>query len=221
MNLINKKAAPRSFVEYKKASNATYDDIDSAVKKDLQKYLGEEQKGICAYCQKRIKFPTGQYMKVEHHCEQSICDGSNGIRDLRLDYNNLFAVCLGGQGSEFETQYCDTRKNHSKIKKYLPIKIKPTTKAHIAAIIYRKGGTIESTNKPHDEEINEVLNLNIAFLKDERRKLYKNYLKKCRQNGIWNKEKLKTLVDIMTSTQKGLYQHNFPGLSTFLLEKYG
>lgn len=138
-------------------------------------------------------------MKIEHHCEQSICNGENGTEDRRLDYKNLFAVCWGNEGSNHET-ICDKRKseiasNPVSKNRDLPIDLIPTNPNHIAGIAYRSTGLIISSNPRHESEINNVLNLNEKNLKEKRKKNWARIISQCSKKGQINREKLNRLID--------------------------
>ena len=104
MRLIRKVNEPSLLQDYRRQNNATYEDMDTLVKEELRKSLVAEQFGICAYCQRKLTD-----IKIEHHCERSICTGENGFPDRRLDYRNLLAVCQGRNGQPIEL-HCDTKK---------------------------------------------------------------------------------------------------------------
>ncbi|MEM0994100.1 MAG: hypothetical protein AAF806_30080 [Bacteroidota bacterium] len=95
MRWIKKNKPPASFETYIRAEFASFDAMDKEVKDELRNALLAEQFGICAYCQQRLRI---RFIKIEHHCEQSICNGTDGTKDRRLDYSNLFAVCKGNEG---------------------------------------------------------------------------------------------------------------------------
>ncbi len=230
MRWIRKSVPPASFQEYIKAENADFDEIDD--KEGLRASLVNEQKGVCAYCQQILK--EGK-IKLEHHCERSICNGKEGKPDRRLDFKNLLAVCLGVGGIKAD-RHCDTRKSDFKeseddllitqkptSKKVLPITLNPTIPAHIATIHYKSSGKLVSTNDQYQEELNRVLALNVQHLKEARRNkwitIYKNSKDK---KGKFNKEKMRRLIkkDLDTLDEKGHFKNNFPGLSEYMLAKF-
>ena len=81
MRLINKKSAPSTFIRYAKTKFAYYGGFDTTIREELLKSLYSEQQGLCAYCQQHLDLDTAT---IEHHCEQSICNGTEGYPDLRL-----------------------------------------------------------------------------------------------------------------------------------------
>ncbi len=130
------------------------------------------------------------------------------ILDKRLDYTNLFAVCRGKTGSE---RHCDTKKGdiaqqENLKQKYLPIQLNPTVKAHIQALKYTSQGTLSSVKELHDEEINEVLNLNAEFLKNLRSKEFKVIFARSKRD----KKKMQRLLESRLNENppfKGMYEY--------------
>lgn len=210
MRWINKSNPPNSLQLYKKQVGAIYKDIDSNVKDDLEKTLLEEQDNLCAYYQQKI---NQNNMQVEHHCEQSICNGTNGQPDRRLDYTNLLAVCQGKSGTDL---HCDSKKATDEVRKYLPMEILPTIKEHIATIIYSGSGKLSSSNSEFQEEIENVLNLNLDYLKS---------LRKERWNGIF-KFSMNAKKKINTKKMQRLLEKEidkksaFTGMFEYMLDRY-
>jgi len=210
MRWINKSNPPNSLQLYKKQVGAIYKDIDSNVKDDLEKTLLEEQDNLCACCQQKI---NQNNMQVEHHCEQSICNGTNGQPDRRLDYTNLLAVCQGKSGTDL---HCDSKKATDEVRKYLPMEILPTIKEHIATIIYSGSGKLSSSNSEFQEEIENVLNLNLDYLKS---------LRKERWNGIF-KFSMNAKKKINTKKMQRLLEKEidkksaFTGMFEYMLDRY-
>ncbi len=190
MRLIEKSPPPPKLITYSRQIGASYGAMDSDVKNELVSTLIRDQKHLCAYCQQKITLPV----KIEHHCDRSICNGLNGMEDKTLDYGNLFAVCWGNKGTHHET-ICDQKKSEDASKKHLPIELIPTNVQHIAMISYSSTGIIKSSNLKHENEINAVLNLNEKNLKEKRKKEWAKLLNQCFKNGSINKEKLNKLIE--------------------------
>lgn len=120
-------------------------------KNDVKKILIHEQKGLCAYCMKKIEI--GSHSKIEHFIPLS------KDKEKSIDYNNMLGVCDGGErvvGKEGHILCCDS------YKKEKIITINPLNKVHMEKIAYKVDGTIYTS--PKDEEIendiNETLMLN-------------------------------------------------------------
>ncbi len=224
MRWIKKTSAPSSFQKYIKEPNANFNS-NTCPKKELRKSLFDEQSGICAYCQQKLPEEKGQpkslKVSIEHHCEQAICNGQNGTQDKRLDYSNLFAVCIGRIGVPIKL-HCDSHKAevNKKPNKVLPMKINPLNKNHISTIKYLRSGIIKSTNPEFDKELNNILQLNLSYLKDMRRKKWFRLIKFSKnKSGQFSKSKLATLIDNDLAKKNGKFCNHFPGLSEYMLKK--
>jgi hypothetical protein len=101
-------------------------------------------------------------MKIEHWQCQAQYPAE------QLNYRNLLGVCLGGQGLPSDQQHCDTKKG------YGALQWNPANPEHRieARIRYEPNGSIRSDDAVFDEQLNDVLNLNIQFLKNNRKNIY-------------------------------------------------
>ena len=216
MRLIKKHPPPASFQTYIKELGASYEDIDAEVKRVLENALLAEQRGVCAYCQRVLK-----EFSIEHHCEQSICNGKNGTEDRRLDYKNLFAVCHDKSQPSNE-KHCDRKKAQLATEprsSLLPIGLNPLNEAHMRSIKYHSTGKIESSNTKYDAEVNEVLNLNIKYLKEARQKTWNVIYRNSKgSKGTINKKKMKRLLD--SELTGGSFQADFPGLREYMRDRF-
>jgi len=219
MNLINKSATPPNFLTYSKSLAPQYP-LPSKIRDEVIKVLRNEQGNICGYCQRSL----GKKVHIEHYCEQSICNGTNGKPDLRVNYNNYLLVCDGNQHNANELT-CDKKKANISGKlvlknKYLPISVNPWKQAHIDRLSYSIDGSINSTDLLHLEEMNVVLNLNDSNLKKMRKDTWIQIRKLSRKkNGFGlDKAKLASIVCGRISDSKNLPP--FTGLLNFLLKKY-
>lgn len=217
MKLINKSYPPPLLITYKQINGATFDDMDQDVKSQLKEYLLNEQGWICGYCQQKIK--NTECMKIEHHCEQSICNGVGGTVDRRLDYTNLMAVCMGRSSSGL---HCDTQKANFNTTTGLPINISPWIIAHINGVKYSSTGLISSTNRTHDNEINTILNLNTPYLKENRQKIWLQLFILCKGKfGNDFKQKIRRLTAPYISKAGNQYSSPYPGLYQFMSNRFG
>lgn len=151
-----KSVEPASLTRHRHTAHADKDNY--ADKDTLREHLVSEQRGICCYCLSRVR-PEGGTMKIEHwHCQ-----------DLypveQLDYANLLGACLGGEGQHRNRQHCDTRKGNDNFSR------NPANLAHQIEryVRFEADGTILSNDQTFDEELNDVLNLNTPFLKNNRK----------------------------------------------------
>ena len=147
MRAIQKNTEPRSLTEHRKQTHADYDNY--ADKDTLRHSLVAEQRGLCCYCQSRIRADAAS-MKIEHWQ----CQANHPER--QLDYRNLLGACLGGHGRVEHEQHCDTRKGNAELN------FCPADPAHSIEqrIRFLGDGSIQSPDTDFDRQMNEVLNLN-------------------------------------------------------------
>jgi uncharacterized protein (TIGR02646 family) len=156
MRRITKGKEPRSLVKHRANDHCTYENY--ADKDGLRSALVREQRGLCCYCMARVA-ASGTGMKVEHWRCQS------RYETLELSYSNLLAACPGGEGQPVALQHCDTRKGDA------DLKFNPANAAHRIErrIRFDLDGSIASTDPEFDKQVNDVLGLNLAFLKNRRK----------------------------------------------------
>lgn len=104
MLTVEKGPEPRSLAAYRSTPGARWDAISGAVKGEMRASLAAEQRGLCAYCQRRIRpddladgVPT---MQVEHWVARAAAEGAA----LELVWSNLLGVCRGRSGDQ---RHCD------------------------------------------------------------------------------------------------------------------
>lgn len=158
MRAIAKGREPTRLTTHRATPHSDYDNFDSDGKQELRESLVQEQVGFCCYCMARLeaKWDT---MKIEHwQCQEN-------YPDRQLDYANLLAACLGGEGQPGEKQHCDTRKGKR------DLKFSPAVPSHRIEqrIRFEADGTIASSDSDFDAQLNEVLGLNLKYLKNRRR----------------------------------------------------
>lgn len=199
---IIKQSAPKSLTEYKNAGNISYEDF--SFKDDIRKSLAQEQNELCSYCMGKI-IAENTKMKIEHFkCQTK-------YPKLQLEYSNMLGCCLGQTGKPRKQQTCDTFKGD------LELSLNPSLKTDFdkMQIFYTEDGTIKSLNLDFDKELNEVLNLNTAFLKANRKamidsaKLALEY-----KSGTRNKSEIQKLIQKYKSSNKPYY-----GAAVYYLEK--
>lgn len=214
MRKIRKSSPPALLTTYKKQIGASYDDIDKVVYDATLLGLLNEQGWVCGYCQQTIS--EAKNATIEHYCEKSICNGKGGRPDLRLEYTNMMAVC---PGKAIDDTHCDEKKFLFKLGKGLPINISPWNQAHINAVSYTNSGTIKSSIKTHDNEINNILNLNISYLKRKRKSKFIGLLKAAGDiSGKKGKDKLKKLLSDELVIGNHRYPNSFPGMCEYMMK---
>jgi uncharacterized protein (TIGR02646 family) len=158
MRGILKGGEPTSLTEHRAATTPAPDYESYRDKDGLRTSLVREQRGLCCYCLCRIRAEPVA-MKIEHwHCQ---ANHSNE----QLDYSNLLGACRGNEGRSSGDQHCDTRKRDRDLSR------NPANPLHrVEAVIGFSGdGRIFSNDVIFDAELNEVLNLNLPFLKNNRK----------------------------------------------------
>ena len=175
MRTITKGREPRSLTQHRLTANCDYDNY--ADKAALRHALVTEQRGICCYCMGRIRNGPGT-MKIEHWRCKSRYPAE------QLNYRNLLAACPGREGQPQHLQHCDTRKGDQ------DMKWNPADPNHHieTRLRYELDGTIRSDDPEFDQQLNETLNLNLPFLKNNRKAVLDAVLKwwqseKRRRNG--------------------------------------
>jgi uncharacterized protein (TIGR02646 family) len=156
MRNIKKNAEPHTLTEHRLQPHADYDNYTD--KDTLRQQLVEEQRGLCCYCQSRIR-PTSEGMKIEHwQCQER-------YPQRQLEYRNFLGACLGGHGRPTREQHCDTRKGNT------DIRLSPADPAcDVERLIQFLGdGRIKSDNPDIDADLNGVLNLNWTRLVNNRK----------------------------------------------------
>lgn len=156
MRTILKGREPTSLTQHRQQPHADYDNY--ADKATLRQVLVAEQRGLCCYCQSRIR-ATPECMKIEHWQ----CQADHPAR--QLDFGNLHGACLGGHGRPEREQYCDTRKGNNGLCFSVCDQAHPIERQ----IKFLGNGRIESDDEAINGALNDVLNLNCSRLVNNRR----------------------------------------------------
>ena len=156
MRAITKGLEPQSLTEHRAEQHCDYDNYQA--KDELRVALVREQRGLCCYCMGRIR-GEAIAMKVEHWKCQARFPGE------QLTYQNLLGACLGGHGQPAHLQHCDTRKGD------LDVRWNPAEPTHQieTRVKYDPDGTIRANDAVFDGHVNDVLNLNLPRLKNNRK----------------------------------------------------
>jgi uncharacterized protein (TIGR02646 family) len=110
--------------------------------------------------------PNPDGTKIEHWRPQS------RYPTEQLEYRNLLAACMGNEGAPKKMQHCDTFKSDMDLSK------NPAEPSHHVedGIGYKADGSVYSSDPDFDDELNHVLNLNIHFLKTNRKAVLDSFL---------------------------------------------
>jgi uncharacterized protein (TIGR02646 family) len=160
MRTIIKRPEPHSLALYRHTAGATFDDYPD--KPTLRTALVAEQRGLCCYCLQQIRPQIGS-MKIEHWHSRAI----GHYPAEQLDYWNLLGACMGNEGQPWERQHCDTRKGDRNFSRN-PANAMPRIEDLVR---FLGDGRIVSDIPAFDAELNNVLNLNAAHLRNRRKAL--------------------------------------------------
>lgn len=210
MRMITKGAEPNSLTEHRARHTveAPSDYDNYPAKGDLRASLVAEQKALCCYCTGRLSDDPLK-MKIEHwRCQAE-------YPALQLVYGNLLGACLGGTGKPPTEQYCDTKKSN------LDLKWNPADAAHVieSKLRYLADGTVESPDDEFNEQLNNVLNLNLSYLKNNRKAVLDSVLNWWRSTPD-ARRKLHQQIDRLTNNAAE-YQPFSPVAVWFLRKKVG
>ena len=158
MRTIQKGAEPPSLTAYRQSPGANY--CDYRPKDDLRETLVREQRGLCCFCMGRIT-PSIGGMKIAHWRSQT------GHPAEQLVYGNLLGACKGGEGQRPEAQHCDTRQGNRDLSR------NPAHPAHRVGELakYLGDGSITADDTDFERDLTEILGLNLAWLKNNRKAL--------------------------------------------------
>lgn len=170
MKQIVKLAEPHSLTQHRAKTHSSYSNLPIEAKDELRDNLLTEQGHICCYCMKRIpeknniEERVSYDMKIEHYqCQDD-------FQNLQLTYYNLLGACMGNEGKPKKLQTCDTKKGN------LPLTINPVSSSPNCEILFKYAADGEISSIANDVEINrqinDVLNLNMQTLKDNRKQIY-------------------------------------------------
>lgn len=158
MRAITKAREPASLTEHRVSAHCNYGNYASDEKQELREALVQEQRGLCCYCMVRLQ-ATREAMKIEHwQCQEK-------YPDRQLDYTNMLGACLGGEGQPSDLQHCDTSKGMK------DLRFNPAEPTHNIErrVRFEIDGSIRSTDSDFNTELDDVLGLNLAVLKNARK----------------------------------------------------
>lgn len=156
MRQISKRPEPASLIAHRLTPHCDY--ANYRQKDELREALVGEQRALCCYCMGRIR-AAREFMKVEHWRSQE------RYEDDQLMYWNLLGSCKGGEGQPWHLEHCDQRKGD------VDLQWNPADPAHHieTRIAYGLDGTIRAGDVVFDNQLNNVLNLNLPLIKNNRR----------------------------------------------------
>ncbi|WP_419780520.1 hypothetical protein [Maridesulfovibrio sp.] len=139
--------------------------ITSEAKNAAQKSLCEDQGYLCCYCMQRInhvrcpddKVQDVKCMRLEHFKCQS------NHKELKFEFSNMLAACHGFNHRRDSEKHCDVSKADAELK------YDPSSYDVERIVFYLPDGTIYSNDTEFSEQLDNVLNLNIEYLKRNRK----------------------------------------------------
>ena len=183
--------------KYRKTKDATYGGLQKPEKPHLRDSLVKEQGSLCAYCNCRIE-PADSHTKVEHWLCQT------GFPYEELNYDNLLAACLGGHGKPKRLQHCDTSKGEDSICKN-PSRVSDRIED---IVFFLDDGTIFATDESFDVEINKILNLNLDWMKQNRKAVLDGFILTLPKAGGLKKSDLQRKLSEWYQPQNGKLKEN-------------
>ncbi|MCK1284092.1 TIGR02646 family protein [Bradyrhizobium sp. 44] len=203
--MIIKGAEPNRLTQHRKQAHSDYNNY--AQKDELRAALVGEQKGLCCYCTGRIRAESAA-MKIEHwQCQAT-------YPQQQLVYGNLLGACLGGDGKSPAERHCDTRKGSR------DLKWNPANIAHVieSRVRYLSNGAVESADAEFNIQINDVLGLNLSYLKSSRKAVLDSVLNWWRSTPN-ARQKVQQQIDHRTNAAE--HQPFSPVAVWFLRQKLG
>lgn len=222
---IKKNSDPDEYKEFKRdqgkicdlnSYEGKYNDlITSKAKKAVQESLCKEQGYLCCYCMQRIghvrcpdsKNSDVKCMRLEHFKCQSI------RKELKFEYSNMFAVCHGFNRMDCFEEHCDVKKASSELK------YNPAVHNVEEYVSYTPDGTILSTDPEFDLQLNTILNLNLGYLKNNRKAKRLGVVRALNASGKWTKSRVQEkIVSFKTPNADGELKE-YCGVVTHYLRK--
>ena len=241
MRHITKGKEPESLTRYRATAFASYDGYDD--KDGLRKSLLRDQGYLCCYCMRRI---WAHKMRIEHWASQ------DEHPDLQLSYRNLLGACQGGERTKEERleetardkdldyrpphaaqakkpahphHHCDKHKGNT------PLTVSPVdpSKNCEQAIKYLANGEITSDDEAIRRDLDETLNLNLEWLKRNRRGVVDatvQFLRKKYPKGEWTAQLLQREIQQRSTLHSRLeepdprYSPPKPPAEAMVLDEY-
>lgn len=202
MRRIDKAQEPKALQTWRLGipKTPTWDEVPSEVKDAIRTQTVRDQGALCCYCQARVH-DASTSTKIEHFVARST-DPSRIV-----DWKNLHASCLGGEGSPPALQTCDTRKG-ARASSLDPLTIREED------FHYSASGEVEH---PARSDVNDVLNLNMARLVRARQQAISGLVARLKRKR-WTRTTLQAELDAL-EVEAVATLPPFAGLQAFWLRK--
>ena len=157
MIVIKRGKEPNSLLKFRKENpDADYEsDMPTNVLKDVREQMWEEQRGLCAYCMKKIDSPS--VVRVEHCRPRHPKDEQKHDKKATLDFKWMLGVCYGNsleKGVKREDTTCDAHRGNTELT------VNPFDEVSVRKIKYNADGSIYSKDAEINKDVTETLNLN-------------------------------------------------------------
>lgn len=207
MKKITKSHEPKEWTEYRLTPGVKYNPIP-----ELREALLKEQGYLCAYCMRRIPTQDGnsnETSRIEH------LKSRRNHPELQLDYSNMVICCPGAiDGVNF---HCDKLKGEN------DVSFNIFDEHFISTISYSsKDGTIRSSNKIYNKEMNVLLNLNHPSLKLNRYHVLRGVievLKKQSKKTDWNSAIINKMLEKWSQKDGEGFYKPYCGIVQWFLNK--
>lgn len=121
--------------------------------------MWEEQRGLCAYCMKKIETPS--VVRIEHCRPRHPEDEQEHDKKATLDFKWMLGVCYGNslqKGVKREDTTCDAHRGNTELT------VNPFDELSVGKIKYKADGSIYSDDAEINKDVTETLNLNCQAL---------------------------------------------------------
>lgn len=161
MIVVKRGKEPNSLLAFRKRyPEADYEtDMPTNVLKDVREQMWKEQRGLCAYCMKKIDAPS--VVRVEHCRPRHPKDEQKHDKKATLDFKWMLGVCYGNslvRGVDPEDKTCDAHRGNTELT------VNPFDEVSVRKIKYKADGSIYSDDVQINEDVTETLNLNCQAL---------------------------------------------------------
>lgn len=232
MRAITKLPEPPSLAQYRAGTDVNYEAAyDEFADKDaVRVQLVTEQRGLCAFCGCRIVNDPAK-MKIAHWKPRkrkvTDADGNETFPNLpdQLSYWNMLGVCKGSEGHPPERQHCDTHQGNFSLSK------NPANPAHrIEDIVsFLNDGSIASSDVQFNQELGRkqgdgtfaegVLNLNLAFIRNNRVGALKSFTDGLIKRGGLRKAQVEKMLAEWRGEQPGILTSYAPVIAYWLKKR--
>ena len=161
MIVVKRGKEPNSLLKFRKENpDADYEsDMPTDVLKDIRKQMWEEQRGLCAYCMKKIDAP--KVVRIEHCRPRHPQGEQEHDKKATLDFKWMLDVCYGNnleKGVKREDTTCDAHRGNTELT------VNPFDELSVRKIKYKADGSIYSDDVEINKDVTDTLNLNCLAL---------------------------------------------------------